>query len=77
MRKFLRLTNNIINTNYITYINRKNPNQFEIHIMEPQSISGFAAMGSGFFSSDNTNYFTINKPSDDYDIVTKFIEELE
>jgi hypothetical protein len=73
-RRFLKLTNIIINSNHIKQISIK-PEKFCIDL-EPQ-LSGWILCGSGGFSADK-NILEIEKDlhSTDYKIVKDWIDKL-
>ena len=79
MSKFLKLTNYLINTRYITMISVYE-GQYNIHIGKSveNSIQGFTMLGSGFFSRDTSTIVIKEKEhADNYKIVTDWIKKNE
>jgi hypothetical protein len=81
MSKFIRLSNIIINTSKIVYIETKCKNfsqitNYHIYMQLPYEIDGFSIVGSGFVSSNNNNNCIIvekNDKSDDCKILEDWI----
>jgi hypothetical protein len=79
MSKFLKLTNYLINTRYITMIDIYK-GEYHIHIGKSveNNIQGFTMFGTGFFSSDTSTIAIKEKEhADNYKIVTDWIKKNE
>ncbi len=72
MKHFINLSSRVINKLHIIEIIKKH-NQYHI-IMNNNNINGYMMFGSGGI---DTNYYKviIDKKDNDYNIITKFIEE--
>ena len=79
MSKFLRLTNDLINTRYITMICMyKGEYHIKIGKSVENSIQGGAIMGSRLFTRDNTNIIIKEKEhADNYKRVSEWIKKNE
>jgi hypothetical protein len=75
-RRFLRLTNFLINVNQIRRIDIS-PGIYKIHLI-PSELSGFTLVGSGSFQSSAETYTATEKDnSTDYKIITEWIKNNE
>ena len=79
MSKFLKLTNYLINTRYITMICMyKGEYHIKIGKSVSSSIQGFTILGSGTILRDNTNIIIKEKEHpENYKIVTDWIKKNE
>jgi hypothetical protein len=76
MSRFLKLSDFIINTKNINYIQSK-PNQYIIN-MASNNINGSMIFGFGTINSSQYAITVINDNiNNDYDIVTKWINDIE
>ncbi len=75
MSRFIKLTNFIINTNNISYIQIK-PSVFKIKLTVPD-IDGLLFMGSGSISTSHFHLTVDEKESpNDYQKIKKWIDEI-
>jgi hypothetical protein len=75
-RRFLRLTNFLINVNQIRRIDIS-PGIYKIHLI-PSELSGFTLVGCGSFQSSAETYTATEKDnSTDYKIITEWIKNNE
>lgn len=76
MRRFIKLTNKIINISSIQKI-ECHENQYSL-LMNNNHITGVFIMSSGFINS-NSDYIVIYKDKNpmDYEIITKFIDDIQ
>jgi hypothetical protein len=75
-RRFLRLTNFLINVNQIRRIDIS-PGIYKMHLI-PSELSGFTLVGSGSFQSSAETYTVIEKDNTiDYKIITEWIKNNE
>ncbi len=74
--RFINLRAVVLNTKYIYYINKKE-NVYIVNLIS-NNISGMFCLGSGWFEKRPSN-ITIDKTKhpQDYDTITKFINEQE
>lgn len=74
MSRFLKLTNIIINKNFIQHINNINKDKIVIHLMT-NKMNCFFILGGGSFESYNTEVeLCKTKNLSDYKIVTDWID---
>ena len=73
--KFLRLSNNLVNTRYIKNV-EIHPSLFRI-VLNSEAHNGFVMFGSGWLSNESHTFNIYkDKNSKDYDIVSRWVEEM-
>jgi hypothetical protein len=72
--KFLRLSTVVINTAHVSHIKMLSK-CYQLHLVKPD-FSGFMIYGSGYISGGGAEVYTIQENTADYDLITKFIEEV-
>ncbi len=76
MSRFLKLSNFVVNTSKIMYVEIKSA-EYILTVSNP-NLSGTFLMGSGNFYSDMTTFFVSEKHNpQDFQKVKKWIEEME
>jgi len=71
--KFLRLSNRLISQAFIQSVQIM-PDKYTIHL-HSTGLDGFVAFGSGILSSNN-NIICVEKDTDDFDVVQKWIGQV-
>jgi hypothetical protein len=71
MKCFIKLSSVVINTSKISKI-VLNPKNYEIHLAH-HNLDSFFFVGNGFIET-KPNIILVEKCSEDYDFITKFIE---
>jgi hypothetical protein len=74
MAKFIKLSNRIINTNFIKYINIDKENQKISLILATNSYGGFTFFGNGIFRSNADEVYATKKDHpESYNTIEKWI----